>query len=156
MSDGSQKACCKYCGMLLAKESNTSLKKHITKPFCKALKNDPKSQQTQISNDGGIFHYNVDEVRDRMAKFVIQEALSFGHFDNPRLTNMIRDTLQSRYSHPLPTTAVADPPPVQTTVTIHFAPPHSSSIDLSPQPLSSSPVSLLPDLFFSILSNFDL
>ncbi|KAL8265543.1 hypothetical protein R6Q59_023673 [Mikania micrantha] len=49
MSDGSQKARCKYCGMLLAKESNTSLKKHITKLFCKALKNDPEIQQTQIS-----------------------------------------------------------------------------------------------------------
>ncbi|KAD5960957.1 hypothetical protein E3N88_12430 [Mikania micrantha] len=99
MNDGSQKARYKYCGMLLAKESNTSLKKHITKPFCKALKNDPESQQTQISNNGGIFHYNVDEVRDRMTKFVIQEALPFGHFDNPRLTNMIRDTLQPRYNH---------------------------------------------------------
>ncbi|KAD6454851.1 hypothetical protein E3N88_09557 [Mikania micrantha] len=71
MSDGSQKTRCKYCDMLLAKESNTSLKKHITKPFCKALKNDPESQQTQISNDGRIFHYNVDAVRDRIAKFVI-------------------------------------------------------------------------------------
>ncbi|KAL8239310.1 hypothetical protein R6Q59_015877 [Mikania micrantha] len=29
MSDGSQKARCKYCGMLLAKESNSSLKKNI-------------------------------------------------------------------------------------------------------------------------------
>ncbi|KAL8193910.1 hypothetical protein R6Q57_026152 [Mikania cordata] len=61
MSDGSQKARCKFCGMLLAKESNTSLKKYITKPFCKALKNDPESQQTQISNDGGIFHYNIQK-----------------------------------------------------------------------------------------------
>ncbi|KAD5802733.1 hypothetical protein E3N88_14093 [Mikania micrantha] len=91
MSDGSQKARCKYCGMLLAKESNTSLKKHITKPFCKALKNDPESQQTQISNDGGIFHYNVDEVHDRMAKFVIQEALPFGHFDNPQTDTLHQD-----------------------------------------------------------------
>ncbi|KAL8206043.1 hypothetical protein R6Q57_009594 [Mikania cordata] len=35
MSDESQKARCKFCGMLLAKESNTSLKKHIDKfVFC--------------------------------------------------------------------------------------------------------------------------
>ncbi|KAL8263872.1 hypothetical protein R6Q59_022002 [Mikania micrantha] len=99
MTDGSQKARCKYCGMLLAKESNSSLKKHISKPFCKALKNDPESQQTQIGDDSGIFHYDVDEVHDRMTKFVIQEALPFGHFDNSRLTNMIRDTFQPRYNH---------------------------------------------------------
>ncbi|KAD5508155.1 hypothetical protein E3N88_15858 [Mikania micrantha] len=46
----------------------------------------------------GIFNYDLDRVRDRMAKFVIQEALPFSHFDNPRLTNMIRETLQPRYT----------------------------------------------------------
>ncbi|KAL8200488.1 hypothetical protein R6Q57_011827 [Mikania cordata] len=40
MSDGSSKARCKFCGALLAKESNTTLKKHITK-FCKRKKENP-------------------------------------------------------------------------------------------------------------------
>ena len=38
-------------------------------------------------------------VRERMTQFVIQESLSFNHFDNPRLTKMIQDTLQSFYTH---------------------------------------------------------
>ncbi|KAD7478734.1 hypothetical protein E3N88_01870 [Mikania micrantha] len=99
VSDGSIKARCKFCGIYLGKESNSNLKKRINKPFCKALKKDPESQQTQMDIEGGIFNYDLDRVRDRMAKFVIQEALPFSHFDNPRLTSMIRETLQPRYTH---------------------------------------------------------
>ncbi|KAL8244428.1 hypothetical protein R6Q59_010686 [Mikania micrantha] len=70
LSDGSIKARCKFCGIYLGKESNLNLKKHITKPFCKVLKNDPESQQTQMDFQGGIFNYDLDrsgsndEVRD--------------------------------------------------------------------------------------------
>ncbi|KAD2805114.1 hypothetical protein E3N88_38491 [Mikania micrantha] len=99
LSDGSLKAHCKFCVIYLEKESNSNLKKHINKPFCKALKKNLESQQMQMDFLGGIFNYDLDRVRDRMVKFVIQEALSFSHFDNPRLTNMIRETLQPRYTH---------------------------------------------------------
>ncbi|KAL8193256.1 hypothetical protein R6Q57_026837 [Mikania cordata] len=53
MSDGSSKARCKFCGALLAKESNTTLKKHITK-FCKGKKENPDFDQTQIGVDRSI------------------------------------------------------------------------------------------------------
>ena len=75
------------------------MRKHIERPFCPALKKDPTTQQTQMDDEGRIFSYNFDRVQDRMTKFVIQEALPFNHFDNPRLTAMIRETLQPRYTH---------------------------------------------------------
>ncbi|GJR75230.1 hypothetical protein Tco_0087595 [Tanacetum coccineum] len=49
--------------------------------------------------DGSLWQYEVAQVRDRMAKFVIQETLSFDHFDNKRMTSLIQDTLQPRYYH---------------------------------------------------------
>lgn len=33
--------------------------------------------------NGGIFYYEINTVQDHMKKFMIQEALSFNHFDNP-------------------------------------------------------------------------
>ncbi|KAL8226154.1 hypothetical protein R6Q57_018711 [Mikania cordata] len=98
MSDGFSKACCKFCDILLPKESNTTLKKHIHY-FCEGEKENLDSDQTQIGVDGGMFMYDVNVVRDRMSNFVIQEDLSFDHFDNPSLMKMIRETLQHRYTY---------------------------------------------------------
>ncbi|XP_035830095.1 zinc finger BED domain-containing protein RICESLEEPER 1-like [Helianthus annuus] len=97
MSDGSQKAQCKHCGALLSKDSNSTLTKHAKK-YCKALKDLPPGQ-VQLSKDGMIFRYEQKIARDRMAKLVIQKALSFGHFDDPDLTKLIRETLQLCYKH---------------------------------------------------------
>jgi len=52
-----------------------------------------------MSTDGGVFNYSVERVRQRMAQFVIQQGLPFNHFDNPRLTSLIRETLQPSYNH---------------------------------------------------------
>ncbi|KAL8259776.1 hypothetical protein R6Q59_027729 [Mikania micrantha] len=79
MSDESSKARCKFCGALLGKESNTTLKKHILK-FCKGKKENPDSNQMQIGVDGGIFMYDVNMVRDIMSEFEIQEGFSFDLF----------------------------------------------------------------------------
>ncbi|KAM0041071.1 putative transcription factor/ chromatin remodeling BED-type(Zn) family [Helianthus debilis subsp. tardiflorus] len=97
LSDGSQKAQCKHCGSLLSKDSNSTLTKHVKK-YCKALK-EATPGQVQLSKDGTIFHYEHNVTRDRMAKLVIKKALPFGHFDDPNLTNLIRETLQPRYKH---------------------------------------------------------
>ncbi|KAJ0505183.1 putative transcription factor/ chromatin remodeling BED-type(Zn) family [Helianthus annuus] len=96
-SDGSQKAQCKHCGSLLGKDSNSTLTKHAKK-YCKALK-DLTPGQVQLSKDGNIFRYEQKITRDRMAKLVIKKALPFGHFDDPDLTKLIRETLQPSYKH---------------------------------------------------------
>ncbi|PWA85327.1 Zinc finger BED domain-containing protein DAYSLEEPER [Artemisia annua] len=57
------------------------------------------SSQTTMGVDGSLFVYEADRVRDRMEKFVIQETLSFDHFDNKRMTALIQETLQPRYTH---------------------------------------------------------
>lgn len=98
MSNGKQKARCKHCGTFLAAGANSTLDAHI-KNHCKVLKGSPISGQSQMSKQGGMFNYNVDKVRKRMAQFVIQQGLPFNHFDNQRLTSLIRDTLQPSYSH---------------------------------------------------------
>ena len=89
MSDGSQKARCKTCHKLMGKDANSMLKNHASK-YCVALKSDVGTGQTSIGGDDGIWHYGVERIRDRMAKFVIQEALPFDHFDNPRFTTLVR------------------------------------------------------------------
>ncbi|GJR25943.1 putative AC transposase [Tanacetum coccineum] len=47
---------------------------------------------------GGIFAYEADRCRQQFASFVIQEGLPFNNFDNPRLTKVIQNTLQPRYT----------------------------------------------------------
>ena len=96
MSDGSQKAWCKTCQKLMGKDVNSTLKNHVSK-YCVVLKSDVGTGQTSIGGDGGIWHYDVERIRDRMVKFVIQEALPFNHFDNPQFTALIREALQHKY-----------------------------------------------------------
>ncbi|GJX10086.1 hypothetical protein Tco_0199945 [Tanacetum coccineum] len=47
---------------------------------------------------GGIFAYEAERCRQQFASFMIQEGLSFNHFDNPRLSRVIQNTLQPRYT----------------------------------------------------------
>ena len=98
MSNGSQRAKCKGCGSFYSSQSNSTLKSHLQK-HCKSVKNTPGSSQSQMSKEGGVFNFNVERVRERMAQFVIQQGLPFNHFDNPRLTSLIQDTLQPSYTH---------------------------------------------------------
>lgn len=107
MSNGKRKARCKKCGGWFKEEGNTTLKNHMNLR-CKVVKFGPMSDQTQLGVDGNIWQYDAMECRDRMAKFVIQEALPFDHFDNPRLTKLIQDTLQPRYRNVSRTTLRRD------------------------------------------------
>ncbi|GJT65768.1 hypothetical protein Tco_1017248 [Tanacetum coccineum] len=75
MSDNSRTARCKKCGKLFKTNSNTTLKSHM-KNSCDVVKAAKGSSQTTIGNDGSLWQYEADRVRDRMAKFVIQETLS--------------------------------------------------------------------------------
>ncbi|GKA92490.1 zinc finger BED domain-containing protein RICESLEEPER 3 [Tanacetum coccineum] len=76
------------------KGSNSTLRTHMNKscPVVKAA-----ASSSPMGNDGSLWQYEVDRVRDRMAKFEIQETLSFDHFDNRRMTDLINETLQPRY-----------------------------------------------------------
>ncbi|KAK1413168.1 hypothetical protein QVD17_34938 [Tagetes erecta] len=98
MSNGEQKARCKACSGFLKANSNTTLRSHIAR-YCKTLKGVPAQGQTTIGGDGGIWDFSTNMVRERMGKFVIQEGLPFDFFDNPRLTRLIQETLQPRYTH---------------------------------------------------------
>ncbi|GJQ99984.1 hypothetical protein Tco_0522969 [Tanacetum coccineum] len=57
------------------------------------------SSQTTMGNDGSLWRITANQYGDRMARFVIQETLSFDHFDNHRMTTLIKETLQPRYCH---------------------------------------------------------
>jgi len=76
---------------------------------CKALtQENTDSTQPPIGADCDIFIYSNDNVREAFCKFVIQEALPFDHFDNPRLTKIIKEKLQPRYSYVSRTTLRRD------------------------------------------------
>ncbi|KAI3761006.1 hypothetical protein L1987_51411 [Smallanthus sonchifolius] len=95
-----ERARCKMCGAFLEKDSNTSLKTHMEKS-CPSLKGIPSEGQASMTSEGGIWNFDPNIVRDRMTRLVIQEGLPFNHFDNPRLTRMIQETLQPRYNQKL-------------------------------------------------------
>ena len=97
MKDLIPKARCKKCKKFYGVTSNSSLKIHI-KTGCKAKEQVVDAGQASIATDGGVFIYNNDDVREAFCKFVIQEVLPFDHFDNPRLTQIIKTKLQPRYS----------------------------------------------------------
>ena len=103
MTSGATKARCKHCGLIMGKDANNNLRKHIAK-HCKGLHGnvgggDEAGQSSMAHGGGGLWNFDLATVRDRMSKFVIQEGLSFSHFDNPRLTAMIQECLQPRYKH---------------------------------------------------------
>nr|GFA26341.1 zinc finger BED domain-containing protein DAYSLEEPER [Tanacetum cinerariifolium] len=66
---------------------------------CPVVKAAASYGQTTMGNDRSLWQYETDQVRDRMAKFVIQETLPFDHFNNRRMTDLIKETLQPRYCH---------------------------------------------------------
>ncbi|KAL6580204.1 hypothetical protein OROMI_008228 [Orobanche minor] len=96
LSDGQLKDHCKHCGKFLKYESNSTLRLH-TEKYCEGLKSVPESGQASMSREGGLFVYEAERCRQEFAKYVVQEGLPFNHFDNPRLTKVIQNTLQPRY-----------------------------------------------------------
>nr|GEW83718.1 hypothetical protein [Tanacetum cinerariifolium] len=98
MSDNLKRARCKKCSHFFKTDSNSTLRTHMNKS-CPVVKEAASSGQTTMGNDGSLWQYEADRVRDRMAKFVIQETLPFDHFDNRRMPDLIKETLQPRYCH---------------------------------------------------------
>ena len=104
MKDGNVKARCRKCGHFYGAGSNTTLRNHIGS--CKAVVND--GSQGTIGADGQVFIYDADALRIDFAKFVIQQGLPFNHFDNVKLTEIIKTRLQPRYQHVSRTTLRSD------------------------------------------------
>ncbi|GJS00210.1 hypothetical protein Tco_0316718, partial [Tanacetum coccineum] len=96
MIDEVEKARCKKCSKFYNPTSNTTLRTH--KSGCSAVSQNDTSQGT-IGADGQVFIFDNDAVRLDFTKFVIQQALPFNHFDNVKLTEIIKRRLQPRYQH---------------------------------------------------------
>ncbi|GJY37316.1 zinc finger BED domain-containing protein RICESLEEPER 2 [Tanacetum coccineum] len=105
MIDGVEKARCKKCSKIYNPTSNTTLRTH--KSGCSAVSQNDTSQGT-IGADGQVFIFDNDAVRLDFTKFVIQQALPFNHFDNVKLTEIIKRRLQPRYQHVSRTTLRSD------------------------------------------------
>nr|GFA01811.1 zinc finger BED domain-containing protein RICESLEEPER 2-like [Tanacetum cinerariifolium] len=91
MTDNTTKAQCKHCFHFFLKDSNSTLKNHISHPHCEALKRVAKSGQSSMSRDGSIFMYNLDVLREQLAGLVIQRGLSFKHFDDDQTTRVFQN-----------------------------------------------------------------
>ncbi|GKE19300.1 zinc finger BED domain-containing protein RICESLEEPER 2-like protein [Tanacetum coccineum] len=108
MSDNTKKAQCIHCFHFFSKDSNSTLKNHISHPHCEALKRAAKSGQSSMSRDGSIFVYNPDVLREQFAGLVIQRGLPFNHFDDEQTTRVFQKHLQPKYNHVSRTTLKRD------------------------------------------------
>lgn len=63
------------------------------------VKNIPTQGQAVVLNDGIIWTFDVNGAWDNIAKFMIQENLSFDHIDNTCMTKFNQDTLQPCSEH---------------------------------------------------------
>nr|GEY84447.1 zinc finger BED domain-containing protein RICESLEEPER 2-like [Tanacetum cinerariifolium] len=67
MSDNTKKAQYIHCFHFFSKDSNSTLKNHISHPHCKALKRAAKPRQSSMYRDGSLFVYNSDVLREQFA-----------------------------------------------------------------------------------------
>nr|GFC27739.1 zinc finger BED domain-containing protein RICESLEEPER 2-like [Tanacetum cinerariifolium] len=100
MTNNSQKAQCKHCFRFLSQCSNTTLRNHITHPYCEVLKaqknQNSKAGQTSMARDESVFRYDPDYLREQFAGLEIQRALPFNHFDHEKTTRVFQNTMQPR------------------------------------------------------------
>ncbi|GKD49840.1 zinc finger BED domain-containing protein RICESLEEPER 3 [Tanacetum coccineum] len=99
MSDNTKKTQCKHCFHFFSKDSNSTLKNHISHPHCEALKRVAKSGQSSMSQDGSIFVYTPDVLREQFAGLVIQRGLPFNQFDDEQTTRVFQNHFQQKYNH---------------------------------------------------------
>nr|GEX41775.1 hypothetical protein [Tanacetum cinerariifolium] len=108
MSDNTKKAKCIHCLHFFLKDSNSTLKNHISHPHCEALKRATEPGQSSMSRDGSLFVYNPDVLREQFAGLVIQRGLPFNHFDDEQTTRVFQKHLQPKYKHVSRTTLKRD------------------------------------------------
>nr|GEV27828.1 putative reverse transcriptase domain-containing protein [Tanacetum cinerariifolium] len=108
MFDNTKKAQCIHCLHFFTKDSNSTLKNHISHPHCEALKRVSESRQSSMSRDGSIFVYNPNVLREQFVGLVIQRGLPFNHFDDEQTTRVFQNHLQPKYNHVSRTTLKRD------------------------------------------------
>lgn len=101
MVSGPNKARCKKCGKFLKPSSNSTLRKHV-EMYCKVVKSGV------VDDDEDVWVFDENALRVEMAKFVIQQGLSFGYFENPRLTKLFQETIQPLYTPVSGTTLIRE------------------------------------------------
>nr|GEW48718.1 zinc finger BED domain-containing protein RICESLEEPER 2-like [Tanacetum cinerariifolium] len=99
MSDNTKKTQYIHCLHFFSKDSNLTLKNHISYPNCEAQKRAAKPGQSSMSRDGSIFVYNSDVLREQFTGLVIQRGLPFNHFDDEQTTRLFQKHLQPKYNH---------------------------------------------------------
>nr|GEV37599.1 zinc finger BED domain-containing protein RICESLEEPER 2-like [Tanacetum cinerariifolium] len=99
MSDNTKKAQCIHCFHFFSKDSNSTLKNHISHPHCEALKRVSELEQSSMYRDESIFVYNPDVLREQFASLVIHRGLPFNHFDDEQTTMVFQKHLQPKYNH---------------------------------------------------------
>nr|GEW47060.1 zinc finger, BED-type, phospholipase-like, homeodomain-like protein [Tanacetum cinerariifolium] len=108
ISDNTKKAQCIHCLHFFSKDSNSTLKNHISHPHFEALKRVAKLGQSSMSRDWSLFVYNPDVLREQFAGLVIQRGLPFNHFDDEKTTRVFQKHLQPKYNHVSRTTLKRD------------------------------------------------
>nr|GFA65134.1 zinc finger, BED-type, phospholipase-like, homeodomain-like protein [Tanacetum cinerariifolium] len=99
MFDNTKKAQCIHSFHFFLKDSNSTLKNHISHPHCEVLKRVSELGQSSMSRDGSIFVYNLDVLREQFAGLVIQRGLPFNHFGDEQTTRVFKKHLQPKYNH---------------------------------------------------------
>nr|GEV01604.1 zinc finger BED domain-containing protein RICESLEEPER 2-like [Tanacetum cinerariifolium] len=108
MSNNTKKAQCIHCLNFFSKDSNSTLKNHISHSHCEALKRAAELGQSSMSRDGSIFVYNPNVIREQFAGLVIQRGLPFNLFDDEQTTRVFQKHLQPKYNHVSRTTLKRD------------------------------------------------
>nr|GEX85191.1 zinc finger BED domain-containing protein RICESLEEPER 2-like [Tanacetum cinerariifolium] len=108
MSENTKKAQCIHCLHFFSKDSNSTLKNHISHLHCEALKRAAESGKSSMFRDGSIFMYNPDVLREQFAGLVIQQVLPFNHIDDEQTIRMFQKHLQPKYNHVSRTTLKPD------------------------------------------------
>nr|GFA67926.1 zinc finger BED domain-containing protein RICESLEEPER 2-like [Tanacetum cinerariifolium] len=108
MSDNTKKAQYIHCLHFLSKDSNSTLKNHISHPHCEALKRVAEPGQSSMYRDGSLFVYNPDVLRELFAGLVIQRGLPLNYFDDEQTTRVFQKHLQPKYNHVSRTTLKRD------------------------------------------------
>nr|GEY19161.1 zinc finger BED domain-containing protein RICESLEEPER 2 [Tanacetum cinerariifolium] len=108
MFDNTKQAQCIHCLHFFSKDSNSTLKNHISHPHCEALKRAAEPGQLSMSRDGSIFVYNPDVLCEQFAGLAIQRGLPFNHFDDEQTTREFQKHLQPKYNNVSRTTLKRD------------------------------------------------
>nr|GEW81310.1 ribonuclease H-like domain-containing protein [Tanacetum cinerariifolium] len=102
MSDNTKKAQCIHCFYFFSKDSNSTLKNHISHLHCEALKRVSESGQSSMSRDGSIFVYNPDVLREQFAELLIMSiSTNLEFFDDSyaaKAKKWFNDSLEGLYN----------------------------------------------------------